>query len=562
MAPNRDAPDVARPMSHVSLSSVRRAPRQCFYLSSTEVVLMPYGSHRFVQMLKSDNTSLSSQIQEANDRIRQLETVISAMESDIPPYPPIRSTSPGLSFSTISKSILNVQNEPSWDALPSDPLPPYDVAKAALECYFLYTAASYPFLDKTETTRHFEDLYGTEGKPDPRNEFVVCMVLAVGSVYGSRYGVVDRSVARAWRAKASNRLQIATATEDVLCIQALLLVGLYSLYNPSEMSLWHVIGFAARIALSLNLHRQSAASTLPSQIVQQRYRVFWSLYNLDRLVATTLNKALAIADSDIGIDPSTLISESIFTSHITGLRRLSGEIHTSLYSSPVQPNSISDPDRSSIIRDLHLRLDSWLAQCPTLGPQNNWFMSNYHQTLCLLYRPSPLFPIITPEHLTTLHDSSACCVGVYLELWYEKRIAYNLINVSQHFLACITLMFCLCEYDSRDVRAREDENWRKEVLHRVGQCAELMSVTGKTLAEASKLRGVFERLKRFLDERYGSTGIESERSGESGAGDAIKELWYDAGGFEFDAKALEAITFGQGKTVDGADGVDLWRTLG
>ena len=86
-----------------------------------------------------------------------------------------------------------------------------------------------------------------------------------------------------------------------LCIQALILLGIYSMFDPSETSLWHVVGFAARVAISLNLHRRVDDANLPPAVVEQRKRVFYSLYNLDRLVAATLSKPLAIADDDIDV---------------------------------------------------------------------------------------------------------------------------------------------------------------------------------------------------------------------------------------------------------------------
>lgn len=71
------------------------------------------------------------------------------------------------------------------------------------------------------------------------------------------------------------------------------------MFDPSGISLWHVVGFAARIAIALNLHRRVDDASLLASFVEHRKRVFYSLYNLDRLVATTLSKPLAISDDDI-----------------------------------------------------------------------------------------------------------------------------------------------------------------------------------------------------------------------------------------------------------------------
>ena len=74
------------------------------------------------------------------------------------------------------------------------------------------------------------------------------------------------------------------------------------MFDPSEISLWHLVGFAARVTVALNLHRRVDDPSLPLRVVEQRKRVFYSLYNLDRLVSTTLSKPLAIADDDIDVE--------------------------------------------------------------------------------------------------------------------------------------------------------------------------------------------------------------------------------------------------------------------
>ena len=76
------------------------------------------------------------------------------------------------------------------------------------------------------------------------------------------------------------------------------------MFDPSGISLWHVVGFAARISVALNLHRRVEDGSLPANVVEQRKRVFYSLYNLDRLVATTLSRPLAISDDDIDVEVS------------------------------------------------------------------------------------------------------------------------------------------------------------------------------------------------------------------------------------------------------------------
>jgi hypothetical protein len=298
------------------------------------------------------------------------------------------------------------------------------------------------------------------------------------------------------------------------------------MFDPSGISLWHVVGFAARVSVALGLHRRADDSTLPTRVIEQRKRVFYSLYNLDRLIATTLSKPLALADDDIDVElPSILDSDSPYrgippmalTQHIIKLRRLSGVILTTAYSVSGRQNSFAEPERAGIISDLHRQLDQWLSDCPVppseegderrmIHSNHSWFLLNYHQCLCLLYRPSPLYPITTPDRLRVLHDASTRSVDLYVELWHKRKVSYNLINVSMQFLACISLLYCLCEYDRRSAAAASDSSWQKEVAQRMTQCARLLEPFSGALPETAKYREIFSRLSQMLLSRHGPLG--------------------------------------------------------
>ena len=184
-----------------------------------------------------------------------------------------------------------------------------------------------------------------------------------------------------------------------------------------------------------------------------------------------------------------------------------------MYSVSGSQNSLTEVQRAEIITDLHSRLDAWLAECPEPPPEveekrgminnHSWFLLNYHHCLCLLYRPSPLYPNMTTERLRALHEASTRCVDLYLELWHEQKISYNLINVSCQFLACISLLYCLCEYDNRSPHLAQDEGWRREVSYRVSQCHELLEAFGRALPETAKYREIFGKLSEMLLSRHG-----------------------------------------------------------
>ncbi|CAD6574596.1 MAG: hypothetical protein TREMPRED_001181 [Tremellales sp. Tagirdzhanova-0007] len=570
----------------------------------------PSGIHTlepvYVHDLKSDNTALTAQIASAQDRIAHLESLVSTLERarnaafapttswpEAPTRPDfaslaknilsVRSTALTPAFGAISMNVLQSDREitlaPSHNQ-PAITYPPHEVALQAVESYFLCNAISYPFIDKSELLRDMDDAYASHGQE--RNDFVLLMVIAIGTTNQERIGQSERGASKVFGERAMTRLSAAVAREDVLCVQSLLLLAIYSMFDPSEISLWHLVGFAARVTVALNLHRRVDDPSLPLRVVEQRKRVFYSLYNLDRLVSTTLSKPLAIADDDIDVElPSVLIDDSpyrsfpriAFTQHIVRIRRLSGVILTKVYSVSGSQNSLPEPERAAIIDGLHSRLDQWVADCPTPpaeeaekpGMINNhaWFLLNYHQALCLLFRPSPLYPISTPDRLSALFRASTRCVDLYLDLWREQKVSYNLINISSQFIVCISLLYCLCEYTNRSARPATDPSWHGEVSSRVSQCHELLEAFGSALPETAKYRDIFGKLCEILLARQGESeatkpthglpldathstsvpvpGILIKSSTGETAWDAMTQLWHDSGdlGWNYDGVSGE-----------------------
>jgi hypothetical protein len=149
---------------------------------------------------------------------------------------------------------------------------------------------------------------------------------------------------------------------------------------------------------------------------------------------------------------------------------------------------------------------------------------------------------------------------------------YNLINVSTQFTSCISLLYCLCEYDGRSPSAVNDPAWRMEVAKRVAQCTDLLEAFSRALPETAKYREIFTKLSDLLLARHGPLPAERDSTGaylvsafdtpnpvpstsvlppsvvpapnptqkdeDGSAWTAMTQLWHNAGDFSFDEAAL------------------------
>lgn len=97
-------------------------------------------------------------------------------------------------------------------------------------------------------------------------------------------------------------------------LQAVLLLAGYALLRPVSPGLWYIVGVAVRLAVDLDLHYEDAeaeAKTSENQGLKtkeegnrewardMRRRLWWCVYNLDRLVSTCVGRPSGISDEVI-----------------------------------------------------------------------------------------------------------------------------------------------------------------------------------------------------------------------------------------------------------------------
>lgn len=138
----------------------------------------------------------------------------------------VRSTSLAPTFGAVPLNSLHSNRSPSHPPTSISPststqphptqlaYPPYALALQAVETFFICNAISYPFLDKRDFLRDLDEAYagrGAEGK-----EFVMFMVIAVGTTNRERMGEVERGSSRVFRGRAMMGLEAAVAREDIV----------------------------------------------------------------------------------------------------------------------------------------------------------------------------------------------------------------------------------------------------------------------------------------------------------------------------------------------------------
>lgn len=178
------------------------------------------------------------------------------------------------------------------------PLPMPSKASAEYLCaiYFELIHVQYPILHEPTFTGMLDQMYSPTG-PDPIVAFQVFMVLAIGASIGSRRsrpGILGDS----YGISAMRYFDQINVENSLKGLQCLLLLSIYAMHNPSaRINIWHLNYQCIAALLDLGLQRSintSSGITLFEQ--EMRTRLFWSVYTLDRSIATMMGRPLGIRD--------------------------------------------------------------------------------------------------------------------------------------------------------------------------------------------------------------------------------------------------------------------------
>ncbi|KAL4986596.1 fungal-specific transcription factor domain-containing protein [Aspergillus falconensis] len=335
--------------------------------------------------------------------------------------------------------------------------PPHILRLASLEeaervagQYFDSMGYQYPFLHRVDFFDSLRRIYAGE-VPTPEVHYSYHITIGISLLIGSAEDAETRAM-EFYRA-SNETLSVALHNEDLTALRALLSLALYTLFATTGPSIWHVLGTALRLTTSLGLHKARHPTNLLDD--EMTKRAFWSLYNLDRLIASTLGRPLGIADEDITVPlPRELNDDGTETPgassmtipiQVIRLRRIFSRIYRYLYSTN-QPQP-TPAELSLNIRHFRQELDDWRTTSPVYPPallySTSYFDYLHATTLLLLYRPSPRNPTPDQTSIISCGNASIAVIRSYWESYCAGKLKWIWLTLSQLYFAGITILWCL-----------------------------------------------------------------------------------------------------------------------
>lgn len=307
---------------------------------------------------------------------------IAARQSPIDEIIGIENGSISIDASSITREVVNARmkgpHSTSWVNEDGSPKP---IKKSLLEkfvsAYFEHNHRLFPMVDKVTFLKKLATINSFESiemlavnNPELPKTFIfeIYMIMAIGCTTLQRAGKLTTDEGHLYEHLAylaMRNFRDILHQQDITTLRCLILLGIYSFFEPKGVSSWTISGIAMRLAIELGLNRPLTAKEMGDMSaveVESRYRVFWSAYCFERVVATSLGRVSAIDDEDIGIPLPRALYDSEkedieVTNLIISLRKMGGKIYKEVHSLSAGRKDITMEQKQLIIQKLRKELD-------------------------------------------------------------------------------------------------------------------------------------------------------------------------------------------------------------
>lgn len=341
------------------------------------------------------------------------------------------------------------------------------LARRLVDAYFRHIHRAYPFMNKAQVLRELEHSGDSAWPRRSSDSTLLFLVMVLGCTTLQRSGQMSSEVSSKFDVPSAEIVQECLLREDLESIQILVLLALYSLFDPAATSTWSIAGIAARKAMSFGLSRRASEDkTLSATEVEFRHRLFWSTWVLDRVMSISRGLPPALSDDNIDVPLPGLTVEEFaspdrqhFASvlqthrHVIHLRQLEDRILKQIHTRrQAEVAALSQTDRQAIVREIRIDIENWYSQGCLLSPLEAdnvpihssvaWLSARYYQLLFFLHYPcqfnsfGSMVPAVELLRFAQKHLQST------MVLLQQRQLPLNRVTLCRIFPVGLVLMHC------------------------------------------------------------------------------------------------------------------------
>ncbi|KAM5343845.1 hypothetical protein ACJ41O_012382 [Fusarium nematophilum] len=291
-------------------------------------------------------------------------------------------------------------------------LPADAAARRFVDAYFRNVNGAYPFVNQAKILENLETLGDLAQRLRDSQSTLLYLVMSIGCTTLERASRVPRDTAKRFEVAYAEIIQECVCRDSIESVQILMLLALYSLFDPAGASVYSIVGIAARQAITIGLTRRPTdENTYPPAETELRHRLYWSIFALDRMMAVSQGLPVALADNADVPFPGLTVEEfacgerityarRLQTSrHVIQLRQLEGRILEQIhFRREADIAELAPLDRRATLSSLRASIEDWYSQGCLMSPiggdnttihsSTTWLSARYYYLLLLLYYPN------------------------------------------------------------------------------------------------------------------------------------------------------------------------------
>ncbi|CAG2004321.1 unnamed protein product [Fusarium graminearum] len=344
-------------------------------------------------------------------------------------------------------------------------LPP-DIAPCRfVDAFFRHVNRAYPFVDQARIRQDLETLGDASPADQDPPMTLLYLVMAIGCTSLVRAGQIPNDTARQFDVVYPDIIQECLCNESIESVRILVLLGLYSLFDPAAISAYFIVGIAARQAMVIGLTRPDE---MPRTAVETelRHRLYWSIFVLDRMMSASQGLPAALTDehADVplpgltveefaGPDRATYARNLQTSRHIIQLRQLEYRIlNTIHFQRNAETSRLGPADRRAILNSLRSEIEDWYSNGCLMSPMEadnlpihssvTWMSAQYYHLLVFLYFPNHFNSSVSPPAVTSKEqlEFASKQLRANSALLQQRQLPLNRVTLSRLLPVGLILM--------------------------------------------------------------------------------------------------------------------------
>ncbi|KAK2616495.1 hypothetical protein QQS21_000537 [Conoideocrella luteorostrata] len=397
-------------------------------------------------------------------------------------------------------------------------LPSREIADQICNAFFDSIHVVYPVLHRPTFVKMLDQMYTIHGA-EPAVAFQVYMVLAIGSLVASQR-LRARLPSESYCLSALRYFDRINVENSLQGLQCLLLLLIFTLHNPHvRVNIWYLNYQAIAAVVDLGLQRditiQSGISLLDQEM---RARLFWVVFMMDRVIATTMGRPIGLRDEacdlrlprelddlDLINNPhSSVACKPIsYSIHLFRLAKLNSEVKY-VANSVVQETPVYAYPAVIDIYEWQLNMMEQIEQWENHIPAGDGSLTSQHLgTVCrirghilrmVLLRPSPAIPKPRKDAIEKCHTSARETLKLLNKLYVKNTLIHSWLTFHAVVLSTLSVLYCVKMVPG----LRQQQTAIPDLMGDLGIMCSILSATGEHWSGARKCRDILDELGRSI----------------------------------------------------------------